>query len=177
MSAAGERDLRSRAAAARRAADSVPGSGALTSRAPGGLTVDAGLLALRVFAGVALALAHGLGKLPPSARFVGGVAEMGFPAPGLFAWAAGLSEFAGGLLLALGLLTRPAAFFILVTMAVAAFIREAGNPFGERELALLYGGVALLYLLAGPGRLSLDAVVGRRLTRVRDRWGPERRPF
>lgn len=174
MSATGERDLRSRAAAARRAADTSPRSGALTSRTRGGLTVDAGLLALRVLAGVALALAHGIGKLPPSARFVGGVAEMGFPVPGLFAWAAGLSEFAGGLLLALGLLTRPAAFVILVTMAVAAFIRQAGDPFGDRELALLYGSVALLYLLAGPGRLSLDAALVRRLTRVRGPRGPER---
>ena len=123
----------------------------------GSAAADAGLLVLRVFMGLALALGHGLGKLPPSARFLAGVEEMGFPLPVLFGWAAALSEFAGGILIALGLLTRPAAFFVAVTMAVAAFVREAGNPFGDRELALLYGAVAVMLLLAGAGRYSADA--------------------
>lgn len=123
---------------------------------------DVGLLLLRVFAGLALALAHGWGKLPPSERFMAGVAEMGFPFAPVFAWAAGLSETVGGLLIALGLLTRPAAALVLVTMVVAAFVRQAGDPFLERELALLYGFVAMQFLLSGPGRLSLDALVRRR---------------
>ena len=134
---------------------------------------DAGLLALRLFAGPALAFAHGINKLPPSERFLAGVVEMGFPMPLLFAWAAGLAEFGGGLLLAIGLLTRPAAFFILVTMFVAAFIRQAGDPFGEREPAMLFGAIALLYLIAGPGRFSLDAQLGRRLARAREERRPE----
>lgn len=123
---------------------------------PGASHGDWGLLVLRVFAGLALALAHGIGKIPPSAGFVEGVAGMGFPAPLAFAWAAGLAESAGGLLLALGLFTRPAAFFILVNMLVASFLMQAGDPFLERELALLYAFVALFYMLAGPGRLSVD---------------------
>lgn len=125
--------------------------------------LDLGLLILRVVAGLALALAHGINKLPPTDRFVAGVAEMGFPAPVLFAWAAGIAEFAGGLLLAIGLLTRPAALLIVVTMAVATFIRQAGDPFTEREAAVLHGTIALLFLIAGPGRLSVDAMLGRRL--------------
>lgn len=124
-------------------------------------SADAGLLCLRVFAGLSLALAHGLGKLPPSERFLAGVVEMGFPLPWLFAWAAGLSESLGGLLLALGLLTRPSAFFILATMSVAAFVRQAGDPFLERELAFLYAVVAIHFLLTGPGRLSLDHWIRR----------------
>lgn len=122
---------------------------------------DLGMALLRVFAGVALALSHGLGKLPPSERFIAGVAELGFPAAPLFAWSAGLAETAGGLLLAVGLLTRPAAFFVFFTMMVAALGRHAGDPFGERELPLLFGFVALQFLLAGPGRLSLDALLRR----------------
>ncbi len=128
----------------------------------GSRAADAGLLLLRVFVGLGLALAHGLGKLPPSERFLAGVAEMGFPFPVLFGWAAGLAEFGGGLLLAVGLLTRPAALFVGVTMVVAAFIRQAGSPFGERELALLYLAPALLFLLAGGGRYALDAVLRKR---------------
>ena len=122
----------------------------------GSSAADLGLLLLRVFVGLSLAFAHGLGKLPPSERFLGGVAEMGFPLPVLFGWAAALSEFAGGILLALGLLTRPAALFVGITMAVAAFIREAGSPFGERELALLYGAAVVMLLLTGAGRYSID---------------------
>lgn len=88
---------------------------------------------------------------------------MGFPLPALFAWAAALSELGGGLLLAIGLLTRPAALTVLITMLVAAFVRNAGAPFGDRELALLYGIAALLFLLAGAGRYSLDAQLRRKV--------------
>lgn len=139
----------------------------LSPAAEGGqVATSAGLLVLRVFAGVSLALAHGLGKLPPSARFVAGVGEMGFPFPLLFAWAAALSEFGGGLLLAAGLLSRPAALFIAITMGVAAFVRQAGDPFVERELALLYGAVAVTLLLTGAGRYSVDARLARRGARA-----------
>lgn len=122
----------------------------------GSATADLGVLLLRVFAGLSLALAHGLGKLPPSERFLVGIAEMGFPLPIVFGWAAALSELVGGILVALGLFTRPAAFFIAVTMSVAAFIRQAGDPFSELELALLYGIVAVTLLLVGAGRYSID---------------------
>jgi putative oxidoreductase len=43
---------------------------------------------------------------------------MGLPAPELFSWLAGLTEFGGGLLLTLGSLTRPTALFIAATMLV-----------------------------------------------------------
>jgi len=122
---------------------------------------DLGLLALRLLAGLGLAFGHGLGKMPPSERFVSGVAGMGFPAPDVFAWAAALSEMVGGLLVAAGLLTRPSAFFVTITMLVAAFLRE-GPTFGDKEKALLYAGVALLLMLSGPGRYSLDAMIRRR---------------
>ena len=85
------------------------------------LNADVGLLGLRLFVGLAMAIAHGAKKIPPAERFVEGVAAMGFPLPEVFAWAAGLSEFAGGLLIAAGLLVRPASAFLLFTMAVAGF--------------------------------------------------------
>lgn len=118
-----------------------------------------GLLLLRVFAGLSLALAHGVGKIPPGEGFVELVAGMGFPAPLFFAWAAALAESAGGLALALGLLARPAAALVAVNMFVAAFVLQGGDPFLERELALLYLFVALALTLTGPGRLSLDAAL------------------
>ena len=122
---------------------------------------DAGLLLFRVFVGLALAFGHGLGKLPPSERFLSGVVEMGFPVPLLFAWAAGLSEFVGGLLIAIGLMTRPATVFAGITLSVAAFIRQAGDPFTEIEKALLFLAATVLLLLMGAGRYSIDAMLKR----------------
>lgn len=128
----------------------------------GSALADAGLLLLRLMAGLGLVFGHGLQKLPPSAAFVAGVGEMGFLLPGLFAWAAALSEVVGGFLIALGLLTRPAGLFVACTMLTAAFVRNAGEPFGERELALLYLAVALALMLTGSGRYGPDAFFRRR---------------
>lgn len=80
---------------------------------------DLGLLLLRIGMGLAMAFAHGLGKLPPSDKLIEGVGSMGFPVPVVFAWLAALSEFAGGILIALGLFTRPASLFLAGTMCTA----------------------------------------------------------
>lgn len=114
---------------------------------------------LRVFVGLSLAFAHGFGKLPPSEGFIGGVGDMGFPAPVVFAWAAALSEFVGGILLAVGFLTRPSAAAIAFTMGVAAFVRHAADPFKAKELALVYFCVALVFLVRGGGRYSVDRLL------------------
>lgn len=142
------------------------------------------LLILRL-AGLGLALGHGLGKLERLAtgqagRFVEGVGRLGFPQPELFAWAAGLSEFVGGLCVALGLGTRVAAGFAAFTMGVAAFLRhrahehllvvlglrevapETLEAWGNPELALVYLAAFLAVILLGPGKLSLDALLGAR---------------
>jgi putative oxidoreductase len=123
---------------------------------------DVGLLILRVFAGLALALAHGWGKVPPAPGFVGRVGGMGFPAPEFFAWMAAFAEFGGGLLIALGLLTRPASFLVVGHFVIVVLLAHAGDPFGRRELPLFFLVAGLLYLLAGAGRYSLDALIRAR---------------
>ena len=120
---------------------------------------DFGLLALRVFAGLSLAFGHGLGKLPVSSGFIEGVGNLGFPVPVVFAWAAALSEFVGGLFLAGGFYTRIATVFIGLTMATAGFIRHASDPFGSKEKALLFLTVMVLFFFTGPGRYSLDRLL------------------
>jgi putative oxidoreductase len=115
-----------------------------------------GLLILRVVAGLSLSLAHGMGKLPVSDKFIEGVGGMGFPVPVVFAWAAALSESVGGILLALGWFTRPAAAMIVATMTTAVVLRHAGDPFGNREPAILFGAIALMFLLVGAGKYSVD---------------------
>jgi putative oxidoreductase len=119
-------------------------------------TAELALLVPRVFAGLAMSLAHGKGKFPPSEKFVSGVAEMGFPAPELFAWMASSAEFLGGLGLAFGFLTRLSSFGIFSTMCVAAFVRHAADPFNNKELSLLYLSIAVAFMVLGGGRYSID---------------------
>lgn len=120
-----------------------------------------GLTLLRVFAGIGL-MTHGVGKVPPSEQFVGGVANMGFPLPSVFAWAAGLTEFAGGALLVLGLFTRPISFFIALTMVVALVGVHWNDPFAKKELAFLYFFIALAFLLMGANYWSVDGILRRK---------------
>jgi putative oxidoreductase len=129
--------------------------------ATAGPVADLGLLFLRLFAGVALALAHGWNKVPPSTGFVERVGGFGFPAPELFAWMAGLTEFGGGILLAVGLATRPVATIIVLNMIVAVVFGHAGDPFARRELALMFAFVALLFAFVGGGRYAVDRAIHR----------------
>lgn len=120
---------------------------------------NAGFSVLRVFAGVSLMMAHGVGKLPPSAAFVERTGNMGFPLPSVFAWAAAMSEFLGGFFLAIGLFTRVASFFITCTMLTALYHVHFADPFQKQELAFLYLFIALSYMLKGAGDWSLDAIL------------------
>jgi putative oxidoreductase len=127
-------------------------------------SLNLGLLWIRVFMGLGISLFHGYGKVfgGRMEQFTEGVGKIGFPSPDLFAWAAALSEFLGGILIALGLGTRIAAFFVFSTMTVAAFIRHASDTFDVKELALLYGTIAMAIVLIGPGRFSLDYLICKR---------------
>ncbi len=123
---------------------------------------NVGLTLLRIFAGAALALSHGMSKLPPSDKFIDSTANLGFPLPTFFAWSAALSEFLGGAFLALGLFTRPASFFIIITMLVALLGVHRNDPFGKQELALMYLFIALCFLLKGANDWSIDAFLRRK---------------
>jgi putative oxidoreductase len=118
---------------------------------------NAGLALLRIFSGIALAFAHGYSKVPPGEGLINRAGEMGFPMPVFFAWAAGLSEFLGGIFLALGFLTRISSFFIAITMLVALVGVHASDPFNRQELAFMYLFVAIAFLLKGAGDWSVDS--------------------
>jgi len=81
---------------------------------------------------------------------------------------AGVLELAGGILLLLGLFTRPVAFVLCGEMAFAYFMGHAsrGNPLvpmmNQGELAVLYCFVFLFFALAGAGAWSVDAMRARR---------------
>lgn len=77
----------------------------------------------------------------------------------------GVIELVGGLLIAFGLLTRPAAFIASGMMAVAYFMAHASGGFfpivNRGELAVVYCFVFLFIFFYGPGRWSLDALLFR----------------
>lgn len=115
------------------------------------------LAALRIVTAY-LFLQHGTAKLfgvPHQAMFDG---LQLFSLIGL----AGVLEVAGGLLLGVGLFTRPTAFVLSGFMAVAYFMAHAsqGNVLAPMlnggELAALYSFIFLLFVFTGAGALSLD---------------------
>lgn len=86
--------------------------------------------------------------------------------PGLF-WAVvvGATEFFGGLCLAIGFLTRPAALAVAILMAVAVLLVHLPMGFfwsdGGYEYPLLWGFLALAIAMRGGGALSVDRAIGR----------------
>jgi putative oxidoreductase len=92
-------------------------------------------------------------------------AKLGLPAS--LALLAGLIEFFGGLALAAGFATRLVAALVFGLMAVAVLAVHLSVGFfwtnGGFEYPLLWGVVALFFVVRGGGRYSLDAVIGREI--------------
>ncbi len=132
---------------------------------------DTAWLLLRLVIGLNL-VPHGMQKAfgafggPGLEGFAGALAKMGYPAPTLFAWLIMLTEMVGGLLLALGFLTRPAALGILIFMAAAVLNHLSRGFFwnaGGYEYPLMWGIAALFFLIRGGGPYSLDRAIGKEL--------------
>ncbi|MGO2089231.1 MAG: DoxX family protein [Oceanisphaera sp.] len=122
-------------------------------------------LALRLSAG-AIFVAHGAQKLFGS---FGGhglqgtaqwMASIGLEPGYLMALAAGSAEFFGGIALLIGLLTRPAALMLAITMLVAIISVHLANGFfmsnNGYEFALALLGISVALVFNGGGKLSLD---------------------
>jgi putative oxidoreductase len=130
--------------------------------------LDAGLLLLGLTAGLTLA-AHGAQKAfgwfggPGMHGWTGAVAGMGFYPAAPFAAAAMLAELAGGLGLALGLLTPFAAAFVVAQTTVIIFHVHWHHGFWNTERGieypLLIGIVAVFLGLVGRGTLSVDGLL------------------
>lgn len=122
---------------------------------------------LRGSAGVIFAY-HGWQKLDGGVSgFAGFVDSLGVPLPELTAWVVTLLEFAGGIMLVAGLLTRVVALLLglemigttwLVKLDVGLIAGQGGGAGAEIDIALWACMVALLLL--GPGVLALDSLIG-----------------
>jgi putative oxidoreductase len=92
------------------------------------------------------------------------VTPMSGASPATMGGAAGILELVGGVLLILGLFTRPVAFILSGMTAVAYFYAHAPQGFypilNGGELAALYSFVLLYIAAAGPGPLSIDRAMG-----------------
>ena len=120
------------------------------------------LNALRIVAGY-LFLQHGIQKL------FGGMGGNQVESLASLAGVAGVMEFAGGILMIVGLLTKPVAFLLSGQMAVAYFMGHAvvqgyllAPIMNGGELAALYSFVWLFFCANGPGAFSLDTLLQRR---------------
>jgi len=103
------------------------------------------------------------------------IAEWGWPAPEAWAYLAKITELVGGVMIALGFLTRAAALACVGTMVVAIWKVHLHHPFNDLdggpgwEMAGLYLAAFLCLLLTGGGKLSID---GFRKDRVPESSGP-----
>jgi len=125
-----------------------------------------GLLVLRVVVGAIFA-AHGAQKifeftLPGT---IGSFAGMGVPLPEIAGPVVAFVELIGGILLILGLLTRPVAILLAIDMIVAlvAVHLPAGLWVGDGgyEFVAVLGAAALALALTGAGRFSFDGAFMR----------------
>lgn len=113
---------------------------------------------LRVLVGVMM-IYHGTPKVFEGiAGMVEGLASRGWPLPWLLSVMTANLEFAGGILLAVGFLTRPIAIAIAVLFFIITFVFHGADPFGDKELPMIYFVLSVCIALYGPGKLSVDNV-------------------
>ncbi|HZF99531.1 MAG TPA: DoxX family protein [Chitinophagales bacterium] len=127
------------------------------------LSLDWGLLLLRVIPGLLMAFGHGYGKV---GKFLSGEQikfyNFGGVGPQASLGLAAFAEFVCALLVVLGLFHRAALLPLIVTMLVAVFGAHGDDPFGKGENALVYLAVFAALFLTGPGRFSVDHYLFRR---------------
>ena len=133
-----------------------------TSTKSNPLIIDIVLLIIRIFVGFAM-LSHGFPKLQQllsgeEIQFYNflGIGEKFTLILAVFA------EFVCSIFIILGLFTRFALFFLIVTMAVAGLVVHNADPFSKRETSLLYLSVYSLIFAAGPGKYSIDGMISKR---------------
>jgi putative oxidoreductase len=127
-----------------------------------------GALFLRLVLGVAMVY-HGYSKVIPAGGFHGDtfsalqhhghfVASLGLPY--WLGYVSALTEFVGGILILLGLLTRFAAFMISINMLVALLWVNRHHGYAGSEYSLALFVIALMLVFYGAGALALDRKIG-----------------
>lgn len=122
------------------------------------LSIDLGLLLLRIASGGLMLINHGWPKISNFAEKADRFADpfgIGSTASLLLVI---FAEFFCSSLLILGLLTRYSLIPLIITMVVAAFVVHAGDPFREIESALFFLISYVVLFLTGAGKYSADHI-------------------
>lgn len=119
-------------------------------------SADFALLLLRLWLGLSMLILHGWDKLVNFPKAMGSFPDPLHISSPVSLTLAVFAEFACSILLVLGLLTRLAAFSLVVTMVIACFLINGGQLRGGGELAFIYLGGYLTLLFAGAGKFSVD---------------------
>jgi putative oxidoreductase len=137
----------------------LSGADVIAATGPAG---SLGLLVLRISMGLMMAFGHGWGKLAAYGERAAGFPDpLGIGGPLSMALTV-FAEFFCSLALVAGLFTRGVVIPLIITMLMAALVIHGDDPWGKKELALMYLFPYLTILIAGPGRYSLDALFPRR---------------
>ena len=131
-------------------------------------SVDAGLLVLRLWLGLSLALLHGRGKLMGFSEMAPKFADPIGLGPHVALALTVFAEVVCALLLALGLFTRFAAAVLVILMSVAFLLVHKGALSGPAsgEMAFIYLAAFVTLLITGAGRFSVDAKLSGPATRA-----------
>lgn len=115
-------------------------------------------LVLRAGAGLAL-VTHGYPKIQEPLARVEMVESLGFYPGFIWSPALAITEFFGGILIAIGLLTRPAAFAAMFGLAVASYYHwiPMEQGYAGAEKALLWAVIMFFFVIRGGNRFSVDA--------------------
>lgn len=125
------------------------------------------LLAVRIIFGILL-MTHGLQKWSnfhelssafPDPIGLGGQLSLGL---------AIFSELVCSIAFIIGFVYRLAMIPMIATMLVAFFVIHASDAFAVKELAFIYLVVFILMYIAGPGKFSIDYIIGNELKRRRN---------
>ncbi len=128
---------------------------------------DAGILMMRLGIGIAFAFTYGLMKIQGGVEMWNGIgmtmSNVGITfAPVVWGFLASLSEFAGGILLILGLFTRTASMFMAVTMLMASLHHlEQLDPWHIAILPMELFSVFMALVFLGAGKYSVDHLIAR----------------
>ena len=119
-----------------------------------------GLLILRVTTGMLMLVNHGFGKILAGKdrweKLGNALTDLiGFSTLNVFfGFMASFAESIGAILIAIGLFTRSASVLLFITMLVAIIKHFKDNEFAE--LAFIYWVLCLVFMMTGPGKLSVD---------------------
>jgi putative oxidoreductase len=138
-------------------------TGPLVARASG-RQIDLALLLLRLFTGFVLVYGtqDNVFDRDHMLEFRDFVAKHGFPAPMFSAYLSAYAQFITGILIALGLLARPAAALMVINFAVALVMVHWSLPFGSNVSPLAMLCNCLLLTITGAGAWSIDARLAAR---------------